>query len=189
MANIKKLFFILFVGAFILTGTRIAFAHFLQIDNTIGSVLHIDPDDNPYVGQPATLTFYLKDTTGKFQLADCNCMLTIGSNNKTLLSEKVSESNEGNNTVIENFTFPTKAIYGIVLTGEPLPRKSFQPFTITYSMRVDRTAAPTTTASWWQRLFAGHTVHYILFGIAIVFAGIVVARDLRAEKRDKINHD
>lgn len=55
---------------FMITGLLLVFAlpqtasaHVLQTDGSIGAVLHVDPDDNPIIGEKATFFFDLKDVT------------------------------------------------------------------------------------------------------------------------------
>jgi hypothetical protein len=184
----KYLAYILLSFSLLFLGTHVAHAHFLEIDNSIGGVLHVDPDDNPYVGKEAVLTFALKDTKNIFKAADCSCVLTISANGKVLFTQQASR---GNNTseVVGRYTFPEKAVYTITLKGEPLQDKAFQPFSISYDLRVDRESTDVANPSWLGAFLGGHLLHYILFGGAIVYAFIVILRDKRREKRNTINHE
>jgi hypothetical protein len=121
-------------------------AHILKTDGTIGAVIHVDPDDDPYVGVPSGLFFELKDTTGKFVQDECECMISIRTGDILIDSFPLSH---GDTT----YTFANKGIYTITLAGKPKQPESFQSFSLTYDIRVARESGDTqpkqNTQSWF----------------------------------------
>jgi hypothetical protein len=166
-------------------------AHVLKTDGSIGAVLHVDPDDNPIAGKLATFFFEIKDRQRKFQQQDCNCTVTITENGKQLLSQQLDNANlvqpTGTsvdptlNSPLFTFTFPEKAVYLLVLHGVPTIGGSFQPFTLTYDIRVATQASASTTASPWSDWAT--ILHHALFVIGFaVFIGLVVLDKVRSRK-------
>jgi hypothetical protein len=108
------------------------FAHILQTDGTIGAVLHIDPADDPLVGEPASFFFEFKDRAGKFSVDTCSCVFWVMQNGTTVFSQPLTGP-----TVA--YTFPKRGAYQVGVTGEPLEAGSFSPFRLAYDLRVSRT--------------------------------------------------
>src|SRR5258708_4729715 len=85
-------------------------AHILKTDSTIGAVVHIDPDDDPIISEPAYFYFEFKDTQNKFDLKNCNCKVSIKENEKVIYNTKL-ESSAGSSTGTSatfNYIFPEK---------------------------------------------------------------------------------
>ncbi|MEP7166382.1 MAG: hypothetical protein ABI758_00205 [Candidatus Woesebacteria bacterium] len=118
-------------------------AHMLKTDTTIGAVIHIDPDDDPYVGVPSDIFFELKDTTGRFRPENCNCVVSIKQDDKVLDSFPLSGHDHATDLshAAATYTFPQKGIYTITLDGSPVTGGTFQTFSISYDVRVARIAA------------------------------------------------
>lgn len=104
-------------------------AHILKTDGSIGVVLHISPDDDPVVEEPAHFFFEIKDTEGKFTENSCNCTATVFENGQKIIAQSISDSTF-------TYTFPQKGLYTITLSGSPLNGNSFQPFTLSYDVLV-----------------------------------------------------
>ncbi len=149
--SLQKLVKIVFVGLgicfFLGRSTQPISAHVLQSDGDVGAVLHIDPDDDPIANSPATLIFELKDRTDKFQPSNCDCSVTVLSEGKNIFSQAVfqnnSEPTESSASIL--FTFPQKGVYQVVLAGKPKQENTFQPFSLTYDIRVSREVAATNS--------------------------------------------
>ncbi len=123
-------------------------AHVLETDGSVGAVLHIDPADDPIVGENTTLFFDFKDKQNKFQIEKCDCRLMILENGQQIFSAPMSSASV-------SFTFPKKDIYSVQVNGTPLITNDFSPFSLKYDVRVDREAnksAVTVPSSknWWQ---------------------------------------
>lgn len=160
-----------------------ASAHVLKTDGSIGIVIHIDPEDDPIAGSPATFFFELKDKDNKFDPANCTCTVAILKGGAILISEPLFSASGANNINSPTFqyTFPERAVYTLSITGAPKTPGGFQNFNITYDIRVSRQAngtaapAPTTTQS--------HTAHYVLFGAAFIAIAIVFIHDKFKSKK------
>jgi hypothetical protein len=156
--------------ALLLVPNHRAEAHFLQISGSIGAVLHIDPDDDPIAGQVSAFYFEFKDESKKFVVQDCNCSIIITdltTKEKTAIPQKDIGYIQ-TTTLIFKYTFPKKGIYRVEVVG---------PFTLSYDIRVDRESIAQETK------VPSHTLHYILFGGAILATIIVVIRDKRREMK------
>lgn len=133
----KKIFIIVvIVFLYILTPIPVS-AHILETDGVIGAVLHIDPEDDPIVGQSTGMFFELKDKQGKFRLKDCDCSLVISEQNKQIYTEKLYQNSDDPNPTA-SFTFPQKDVYTLQLIGKPAEGSQFQPFALSYVIRVSR---------------------------------------------------
>ena len=142
----KKSLITLFITInFLLLPISTAFAHVLQTDGSIGAVLHIDPEDDPIVGQTAGFFFEFKDKQNKFKPENCDCTFSIIEANKEIYSQPLFQNNTdpslGSASLF--FIFPQKDVYQIKVMGKPLSTQAFQPFTLKYAIRVARDK-PTT---------------------------------------------
>lgn len=119
---------------FTLSIPAIASAHVLKVDDDIGAVLHINPDDNPTTGDSTDYILSFDDDTGKFSLPKCNCGVSIIENGKTIATKPLVVSSS---QVSENhYTFLKPDVYDIRFTGTPKTPDAFQPFTLDYEVRV-----------------------------------------------------
>lgn len=152
-------------------------AHVLKTNGTIGAVIHIDPEDNPIVGQAATFYLSFKDTAERFQLANCTCQARILRNGQPIATETISSGLKPNEGTFQ-FTFPERAVYQVEVAGTPNDRGAFDAFTFRYDLRVERTAQP---SSGDDTLF--HTIHYSVIIAAMLIAGAVAWWQARKKKR------
>jgi hypothetical protein len=111
-----------------------ASAHVLQSDGTIGAMLHIIPDDDPMSGAPTTYELEFSDTVVQFSLPDCKCTATVMEAGKTIASKPLHVSSDLNS--INTVTFPTADVYELHINGQPKKSGEFQPFILTYLLRV-----------------------------------------------------
>ena len=180
-----KLFLLAIAFVFATALPCIVMAHTLKIDGPIGVTMHIDPDDDPVARLPAKVFFYFKDETGKLDLNHCNCTVSISNGSSTLYSSAIASSSDmsvddSSMTVSFPFTFPTEAVYQIVLTGSD--------FKLTYLQRVDKEGNASSTATLLQTLLGEHVAHIVLFGGAILASLYLIYIDrkeqaaLRAKK-------
>ena len=114
--------------------TSSASAHILKTDGTIGAVLHIDPDDNPVSGNLTSYDLEFKDTTGKFTLSACDCLVTIQQGGQAIYSHRLALTSQ--TTSQNSFTFPNADIYDLVITGRPKSVGDFRAFKLDYVVRV-----------------------------------------------------
>ena len=120
--------------------TSAAFAHVLITDKAIGAVIHIDPEDDPIVGEQASFFFEFKDKAGKFDGTGCDCQAVISKNGEELYRSSIYSNTD--TPSLENsslfFTFPERGVYSIEVTGKPQVAGAFQPFTLKDEIRVER---------------------------------------------------
>lgn len=141
-------------------------AHVLQSNGTVGAVLHIDPEDDPIIGQPSGFYFEFKDTQNKFQLSECVCTFSVKQNGKQVFTEQLGSRDENQLQAQVTYTFPKKNVYTITVTGQPRTEGAFTSFTLAYNLRVDKEMTATTGERSWVRR---HLPHIIGAGIIIVF--------------------
>jgi hypothetical protein len=122
-------FSILLFGA-VLLPTWVS-AHVLKTDRSIGSILHVEPDHSPIVGEVAFLFFDIKDREGKFELQKCLCELIVSSPKGEIYKEPLTSTTA-------SVVFPEKNIYKITLVGKPASGTNFQNFKVDYDVRVER---------------------------------------------------
>lgn len=168
--------FILLLFLLILSPT-ISYAHVLEKDGTIGAVVHITPDDDPIVGEQSSFFFEFKDTTDKFKPQDCDCVVTILKNGQEIYRQSLFQDNSNPTLSNASFTyiFSEKNIYTVLIQGKPNTQNAFQPFTLSYDLRISRekqTREPTTP--WLAKN---------LFPIVIGIIGVGVAITLISKKK------
>ncbi len=156
-----------------------ASAHVLKTDQTIGAILHIDPNDSPVAGEPASIFFDLKDSANIFAIEDCTCVVSVLQNGESIFEKTVTRISP------VTYTFPERSIYTVQFSGTPKAElssaASFEPFVLSYDIRVDTVAAtdPKQAAieKEAQNFFQRHWTHIILFGGAIIFAIFSMIRE------------
>lgn len=136
-----------FVGTlslFFLSSTIIS-AHFLRMSDGIGVTLHVEPDDDPATGEKTALTFDFKDAEGSFQIKDCSCVVKIFQDQQLIDTQLVEVVTEEGDVHIGRAwtTFPTRGVYTIQLTGDPIISDQFMPFMSSYDIRVQRISQKT----------------------------------------------
>ncbi len=184
-ATMSLKFFILLTPLFfLLTPFSFAQAHVLQSDGAIGAVLHTDPDDSPIANQPTNFFLSFKDKTGKFQPQNCNCQATLLENGKQIYSQALFQ--DGSTPTLDtyfSYKFPQKDVYQLKVTGQPTTSQAFQPFTLTYDIRVARDAGPAAASpSIFQ---SRHFGHYVGVGIVVVFfIGALIQQYLFPSKKN-----
>ena len=138
----KKLLPILFLALLLSPGS----AHEVQVSEDIGATLHIQPNDNPRVGEPSLAWFALTRKGGRIiPLSQCNCNLAIYSkprspNSPALLKPALKAvSYQGYQAIPgANIAFPKVGNYQLELTGTPKAGVSFKPFKLIYTVAVPR---------------------------------------------------
>lgn len=130
-----KLFLLLsLLPVLMLFPTGRVYAHVLSTDGSIGAILHINPDDSAQSGLPTSYDLWFTDTGGTMRLADCDCNVTVKNNDKTVGSKPLEATSDLDSS--NTFTFPEPAVYALEVTGKPKNGASFQPFALSYSLRV-----------------------------------------------------
>ncbi len=122
-----------------------AFAHFPATDNSMTVELHVDPDDNPTPGQQAYLYFLFDDATKRFQLSQCNCVVSISEQGRQIYRQKLTEKKDTRPSIWGAslpYVFPQQDVYHIQVTGGPTVQNTFKPFDISWDFRVDPDGSP-----------------------------------------------
>lgn len=151
-------------------------AHVLKTDGNIGAVVHIDPEDDPVVGQETTIYFDIKDKDGKFSSENCLCIFKVTKNGQDVFMQTIQGTTA-------QYNFPEKDIYVLELKGTPKFEGAFSPFTLTYDIRVERTNDTDLDES--QENNSWFTVAHIPHISLIVFVIIVCGLVIYSEKRKK----
>lgn len=169
----KQLFLVLILV--LLPG--LASAHQLETDGDIGAVLHIDPSDDPVATQSSGFYFDFQDKTSKFQLSNCTCTVVVHEGDQELTSQQLSQASL--TTASFSYAFPAKGVYQVHVIGVPRTTNAFQPFSLVYTIRVEREPADTTKSvpDWvWALVVAGVVV-------LLTTAGVLAKRSSTPPKR------
>ena len=171
MKKIFVLLFILFIG--LQNAAQSVEAHILKTDQNIGAVLHISPQDDPVAREVSYLFFDFKDKTGKFDPNQCDCTVTVYANKKIVHSESLTldHSNKTASASTFSYIFPEKNIYIVQVSGKPRQINTFQPFVLSYDIRVNTTASQ-ANSEVAKNSNNDHAVHSAIFFIA--FAVLII---------------
>lgn len=172
---IKFFFFIFTFLILVLTPT--ASAHVLSRDNTIGGVIHIDPEDNPIVAKNSAIYIDIKDTNNKFFGENCICTVNVTKNNQLLTTLSTNGDNQSLRT---DYVFSEKGIYTLTLNARST-NNSFDPFSLDYTVRVEREEKVGKQSQ--DTAFELHTIHFIsIAAVFIFFIILLVVNKLRETK-------
>lgn len=138
-SGFKKIVFLIlsiFLLGFVLP--RPTFAHFEAADGNFSAVLHMDPDDDPIVQEITSFYIDIHDSKKTFDLNKCHCMFSVYEHGKLLSSQQVAQLNTSRSPAAI-FSFPKADVYVLEFAGQPTMHQLFQPFRLTWDVRVDRT--------------------------------------------------
>ncbi len=168
---------VLMLAGLLLGIPQIASAHVLKTSGTVGAVIHIDPADDPIVGQPSTLFFEFKDKLNKFRVQECDCQVVISRAGQELTRQPLVPSPEADSTQSTYpYIFPEKGIYTIKVEGRS-PSQSFEPFQLSYELRVSRIGQAQ------KRPIPRHSVHIIGVGIILIYTAFLLIKEKRKAKK------
>lgn len=166
----KKIFACLTIVIFLFSARSVG-AHFLSTDKNIGAVLHVDPGDEPKVGEQTSFFFEFKDKDNNFDPKSCECKFVISENGKSVyeqpLFKNISNPSLTNGAVF--YTFSKKGAYEIKISGKPIVENKFKSFNLRWNLRV----VPTESSSNSKGVktfsfFSLHFIHLIIFGAGVV---------------------
>ncbi len=153
-------------------------AHILRTDGSIGAVLHIDPEDDPIAKEQSYFFFEFKDKKNKLAPDNCDCTASILEDGKEIYSQPLYQNNQ--NPSLSNasfsYTFPERNVYIVKVVGKPTVSNEFQPFTLTYDIRVSRESNASSnqnTANNAITWISSHVMH--LFGMIAIIVFFIVA--------------
>jgi hypothetical protein len=168
-------------------------AHVLKSDGSVGAVLHVNPEDDPIVGESSNFFFEFKDKKGKFKPEDCDCQGKILRNGQEIYTTFLFQNNA--NPSLDNasfaFIFPEKDIYQVRVSGSPRTSESFEPFILTWDVRVarqsekstDTTSLTTqTTKNGLIDWFSRHIPHLVGITLIFLFAASYLAKEKRSRQ-------
>ena len=153
-----------------------ASAHVLLTDKNIGLVLHIDPEDDPVVGEPASFFFEFKDKSGQFDPKQCDCQMIISKDGqeiyKTNIYSGVAQPDFDNAAGF--YTFLEKGIYQIQVSGQSSNPDQFENFFLSEEIRIDRDRTQVAPSVQKNNFWSDHKLHLIVFGFGMVLVLVIV---------------
>lgn len=139
-------------------------AHTRTLTEGINIVMHIDPDDDPIVNKQATFTIQFSDEKKQFKLSDCHCVASISNENKTIYAKTLINKSENEGTF--TFTFPEGGIYSVQIAAYPKTEETFQYFTYTTDIQVNRPLTKAENNRW--RYIPAITVVSLIFFFFVI---------------------
>lgn len=127
----------------VLVATPVA-AHEVETSRDVGGTFHIEPNDAPSAGKPELAWFALTRRGGKvIPLEQCNCKLAVYSESHKegslpLLQPPLKAiSKEGYQGIPSaEIIFPKAGAYELEISGTPKARADFQPFELSFDVKV-----------------------------------------------------
>ena len=129
------IFFSILISIVCCQGFAPVSAHVIKSDDSIKAELHINPADNPKSKTATEYVLWFDDTTGKLTLYNCDCIATFQENDNTIATQKLNPVSDLSS--VNTVTFPTADIYTLKVAGAPKQSGEFQPFNLTYTLRVE----------------------------------------------------
>jgi hypothetical protein len=151
----------------------ITFAHETKTQGTISALLHIVPNDDPYIKEPSYMLVEFTDKAKVFSAEQCDCKVSITRQGTELYSAPISdpEFTKTPHSISFAYTFPEMDIYTLTIEGKS-PVNAFDPFIFSFDIRVDEERSGYDYRSI-HALF-GHHWHHLIPAIVVVFAVIVI---------------
>lgn len=134
--------FLLLILLVIPIGT--ADAHVLKSDGSVGAILHVSPDDDPIAGVQTDFFFEIKDKSGTFVPDNCICTASILQNGTEVYSQPLFANNASPNldNASLSYVLPQRDVYVVQMKGKPIGKGTFEPFTLSWDIRVERDQKP-----------------------------------------------
>ncbi len=155
----------------------ISMAHVLETQGSVGAVLHINPADDPIAGQQANIFFDFKDKTNRFKSADCDCRLVVDRAGANIYDQPFTDPGGG------DFTFPARDVYSVKAVGTPKAGATFDAFTLSYSVRVERGSDGATSST--NRASTASIIGLVTFGIVTAVGLFFVRRKIMSSIKNK----
>ncbi|KAM3113934.1 hypothetical protein [Phormidesmis sp. 146-33] len=116
--------------------------------NSVGAMIHLEPDDSPYAGK-STMTWFMLTRRGGAMIspATCDCQVTAYATGKQgskpiwmtdrlpLSTIEMAGHQKGHRAIRTNITFPKPGAYVVVLSGKSKDG-SFNPFEMKFPITV-----------------------------------------------------
>lgn len=127
-------------------------AHMLKTDGDIGVLMHVDPNDEPLAREPATFYFEIKDRSGRFSAARCDCRLRVLVQGRQLAEQSAQADGAA---LASAYTFAEGGVYRVELRGAPTGDAGFAAFSVPFDVRVERNGADgAESPRAWRTLLA-----------------------------------
>lgn len=164
--HMKKLLPLLLVFGLV----TIAFAHETTREGTVAMFVHIDPNEQPVVGVPATVFINLTNTEKSFAVKDCSCTLVIAHDDTVLMAVPLEPSDDPEAFGIAGVPviFVTPGSYDLTVSGTPKVAGLFNPFTIDEDITVVSDGTLGTKSDHHQH--GSSVIHFLHF--ALLWGGI-----------------
>jgi hypothetical protein len=182
----KKFLAFLTIVIFLLCTSPVS-AHFLATDKNIGAVLHIDPGDEPLVGQQTSFFFEFKDKDNRFDPKNCDCTFVISNNGNNIYSQPLFQNSSSptlTNAAVF-YTFNQKGAYKIIVNGKPTSPNVFKEFNLKWNLRVDDRGDGNDSAGQNKSFFSTHFLHLIIIGIGAMTFLYLLYNDSKKQKKSR----
>lgn len=116
-----------------------AFAHNVKTSGNVAALFHLEPNHNPKAGDPSKIWFALTKQGGEaIALDQCNCKITVYSNQQALFQPPLSPLNAERYKALPSAVvmFPKAGIYQVEITGTPKQEGAFEGFKFNYDVTV-----------------------------------------------------
>lgn len=133
-----KRVFLLFLSPFLLISSLgdVAFAHQSKQSGDTLVFLHVNPNDQAVANKKGTFYILITKNRYKFPIEECNCTVEILDTKKNVLQAEVFTGDMGKALV--PYMFKKPGIHLIRVNGVPKDGQSFEPFLLTFDIRVER---------------------------------------------------
>jgi len=151
MQRISSILFVFVVVCLVVVSPQSVSGHSLESDEVVGAILHINPEDDPIVGEEAVLFFEFKSKSGDFEPADCDCTILIELNEENVYSGPLFERQHLTNdygfaNAVILYIFNSPGDYLVTVNGSPKNAGQYDDFEFTYDVPVYRTSAGSRSA-------------------------------------------
>jgi len=126
-------------------------AHVLQSDGTVGVRLHVDPGDEPMVGQSSTFMLEFQGHHAGFPLDRCDCQLLLSLDGKPVFTRALPTEATSAATIAH--VFDQAGVYRAEVAGTPRPGADFKPFRVAFDVRVIPDESAPGPVWWWARQY------------------------------------
>jgi hypothetical protein len=151
-----------------------SWGHVVLTDGTIGVTMHIDPDDAPVAGKPSRFYLWFKDTSGHLDPARCRGTFTVTQGDVLVSNQPLFAQAASGLISVHEVTFGHAGVYTVRVNGASLGVVSFQPFLLTFSVRVSP-GEPTFA----QAGFSWVAGHAWALGLGVLSGGLILWWGLR----------
>jgi hypothetical protein len=167
------------VAAFFFLGGMSAEAHTLKSDGVVSVLMHLEPHGTTLIGKPAVINLEFKSDPSVVDISRCNCSFTLIKGDTQIFKRtiKEGEATTMGNTIFIPYTFSETGDYTLNVSGVT---STSSPFSLSYPIVVVDSDHVMADIEGHHHP-AGHTLHIILFGGAILLSAYVIL------KKDKSN--